>query len=117
MERKLVRNKTEFTELCKHWREVERYENIQEDYIAHPSEYPCMVLIEEQISKHGSDSCNFHYVYISDFNEKESEDEIIELKKQIQQIQKELIEIRKELNNKENIHRKFGGHGPCRPKL
>ena len=44
MERKLVRNKTEFTQLCKHWREVERYENIQEDYIAHPSEYPCVVL-------------------------------------------------------------------------
>lgn len=48
---------------------------------------------------------------------KNIEDEIIELKKQIQQIQKELIEIRKELNNKENIHRKFGGNGPCRPKL
>lgn len=53
-----------------------------------------------------------------------NEGEIIELKKQIQQIQKELIEIRKELieirkelNNKENIHRKFGGCGPYRPKL
>lgn len=69
MERKLVRNKTEFIQLCKHWREEEGYKNIQEDNIAHPSEYPCMVMIEEQLSKDGSDWCNFHYVYRSDFNE------------------------------------------------
>ena len=79
MERKLVRNKTEFIQLCKHWREVERYDNIQEDYIAYPSEYPCMVLIEEQISKHGSDSCNFHYVYMSEFNEEETDDDTVKL--------------------------------------
>jgi hypothetical protein len=68
MERKLVRNENEFIQLCKHWKEVEGYKNIQEYDIAHPSEYPCMVMIEEQLSNHGSDWCNFHYVYISDFN-------------------------------------------------
>ena len=67
MERKLVNNKNEFIQLCKHWREVEGYKNIQTDDIAHPSEYPCMVMIEEQLSNHGSDWCNFHYVYKSDF--------------------------------------------------
>lgn len=69
MERKLVRNKTEFTQLCKHWREEEGYKNIRKDNIAYPSEYPCIVIIEEQLSKDGSDWCNFHYVYMSDFNE------------------------------------------------
>ena len=69
MERKLVMNKTEFTQLCKHWREEEGYKNIQEYDIAYPSEYPCMVMIEEQLSNHGSDWCNFHYVYMSDFNQ------------------------------------------------
>lgn len=67
MERKLVNNKTEFIQLCKYWRE-EGYKNIHEDDIAHPSEYPCVVMIEEQLSKDGSDWCNFHYVYISDFD-------------------------------------------------
>jgi hypothetical protein len=67
MERKLVRNKTEFIQLCKHYRE-EGYKNIQEDNIVHPSKYPCMVMIEELLSKDGSDWCNFHYVYISDFD-------------------------------------------------
>ena len=76
MERKLVRNKSEFIQLCKHWREVEGYKNIQEYNIAHPSEYPCMVMIEEQISNHCSDWCNFHYVYLSDFNEEESDDTV-----------------------------------------
>ena len=50
MERKLVKNKTEFIQLCKHWREVEGYKNIQTEDIAHPSEYPCVVMIEEQMS-------------------------------------------------------------------
>jgi hypothetical protein len=69
MERKLVRNKTEFIQLCKHWREVEGYYTcMREDDIAHPSEYPCVVMIEEQLSKDGSDWCNFHYVYKSDFD-------------------------------------------------
>jgi hypothetical protein len=69
MERKLVRNKTEFIQLCKHWREVEGYYTcMREDDIAHPSEYPCMVMIEEQLSKDGSNWCNFHYVYKSDFD-------------------------------------------------
>lgn len=69
MERKLVRNKNEFIQLCKHWREVEGYYTcIREDDIAHPSEYPCVVMIEEQLSKDGSDWCNFHYVYKSDFD-------------------------------------------------
>lgn len=75
MERKLVRNKTEFIQLCKYWIEEEGYKSIQEDNITHPSEYPCIVMIEEQLSKHGSDWCNFHYVYISDFNEEECDDE------------------------------------------
>ena len=66
MKRKLVRNKTEFIQLCKHCRE-EGFKNIQEDNITHPSEYPCMVMIEEQLSKDGSDWCNFHYVYKSEF--------------------------------------------------
>ena len=77
MERKLVRNKTEFIQLCKHWREVEGYKNIQEYDIAYPSEYPCMVIIEEQLSNHGTDWCNFHYVYKSDFNEEENDDTVI----------------------------------------
>lgn len=77
MERKLVRNKTEFIQLCKHWREVEGYKNIQEYDIAYPSEYPCMVIIEEQLSNHGTDWCNFHYVYKSDFNEEETDDTVI----------------------------------------
>ena len=68
MERKLVKNKTEFIQLCKHWREVEGYKNIQEYDIAHPSEYPCVVMIEEQLSNYGTDWCNFHYVYKSDFD-------------------------------------------------
>ena len=67
MERKLVKNETEFIQLCKYWSEEEGYKNIQKDNITHPSEYPCMVMIEEQLSKDGSDWCNFHYVYESDF--------------------------------------------------
>lgn len=74
MERKLVRNKTEFIQLCKHWRE-EGYKNIQEDNIAHPSEYPCIVMIEEQLSKDGSDWCNFHYIYKSEFDVVGDEDD------------------------------------------
>lgn len=76
MERKLVRNKSEFIQLCKHWREEEGYKNIRKDNISYPSEYPCMILIEEQLSKDGSDWCNFHYVYMSDFNEEETDDTI-----------------------------------------
>lgn len=69
MERKLVRNKTEFIQLCKHWREEEGYYTcIRQEDIAHPSEYPCIVMIEEQLSKDGSEWCNFHYVYKSDFD-------------------------------------------------
>lgn len=74
MERKLVRNKTEFIQLCKHWREVEGYYTcIRQDDIAHPSEYPCVVMIEEQLSKDGSNWCNFHYVYKSDFDVNDGE--------------------------------------------
>ena len=79
MERKLVRNKTEFIQLCKHWREIEGYKNIQTDDIAHPSEYPCVVMIEEQLSNYGSDWCNFHYVYKSEFDvidDEESDDTV-----------------------------------------
>ena len=75
MERKLVRNKTEFIHLCKHWREEEGYKKIQKD-TTYPSEYPCMVMIEKQLSKDGSDWCNFHYVYMSDFNEEETDDTV-----------------------------------------
>ena len=74
MERKLVRNKTEFIQLCKHWREEEGYYTcIRQEDIAHPSEYPCIVMIEEQLSKDGSNWCNFHYVYKSDFDVNDGE--------------------------------------------
>ena len=66
--KKLVNNENEFIQLCKHWREVEGYKNIQEYDIGHPSEYPCIVMIEEQLSNYGTDWCNFHYVYKSDFD-------------------------------------------------
>ena len=79
MERKLVKNNDEFYELCKYWREIEGYKNIQTDDIAHPSEYPCVVMIEEQLSNYGSDWCNFHYVYKSEFDvidDEESDDTV-----------------------------------------
>ena len=40
MERKLIRNKLDFIQLYKSYKE-EEYKNIQEDNIAYPSEYPC----------------------------------------------------------------------------
>lgn len=69
MERKLVKNNDEFYELCKYWNDngyiLSIFKNNKvEDY---PSEYPCIVMIEEQLSKDGSDLCIFHYVYKSEF--------------------------------------------------
>ena len=61
MERKLIRNKLDFIELYK------SYKNIQEDNIVYPSEYPCVVLIDKD---------NWYYIYESDFNEEESDDSI-----------------------------------------
>ena len=58
MERKLIRNKLDFIQLYK------SYKNIQEDNIAYPSEYPCIVLIDKD---------NWYYIYESDFNEEESD--------------------------------------------
>lgn len=66
MERKLIRNKLDFIQLYKSYKE-EEYKNIQEDNIAYPSEYPCIVLIDKD---------NWYYVYESDFNEEESDDTI-----------------------------------------
>lgn len=66
MERKLIRNKLDFIQLYKSYKE-EEYKNIQEDNIIYPSEYPCIVLIDKD---------NWHYIYESDFNEEESDDSI-----------------------------------------
>ena len=66
MERKLIRNKLDFIQLYKSYKE-EEYKNIQEDNIAYPSEYPCIILIDKD---------NWYYVYESDFNEEESDDSI-----------------------------------------
>lgn len=66
MERKLIRNKLDFIQLYKSYKE-EEYKNIQEDNIVYPSEYPCIVLIDKD---------NWYYVYESDFNEEESDDTI-----------------------------------------
>lgn len=66
MERKLIRNKLDFIQLYKSYKE-EEYKNIQEDNITYPSEYPCIVLIDKD---------NWYYIYESDFNEEESDDTI-----------------------------------------
>ena len=66
MERKLIRNKLDFIQLYKSYKE-EEYKNIQEDNIPYPSEYPCIVLIDKD---------NWYYIYESDFNEEESDDTI-----------------------------------------
>lgn len=66
MERKLIRNKLEFIQLYKSCKE-EGYKNIQEDNIAYPSEYPCIVLIDKD---------NWYYIYQSDFNEEESDNTV-----------------------------------------
>ena len=66
MERKLIRKKLDFIQLYKSYKE-EEYKNIQEDNIAYPSEYPCIILIDKD---------NWYYVYESDFNEEESDDSI-----------------------------------------
>ena len=66
MERKLIRNKLDFIQLYKSYKE-EEYKNIQEDNIAYPSEYPCIILIDKD---------NWYYIYESDFNEEESDDSI-----------------------------------------
>ena len=66
MERKLIRNKLDFIQLYKSYKE-EEYKNIQEDNIAYPSEYPCIILIDKD---------NWYYIYESDFNEEESDDTI-----------------------------------------
>ena len=66
MERKLIRNKLDFIQLYKSYKE-EEYKNIQEDNIVYPSEYPCVVLIDKD---------NWYYIYESDFNEEESDDSI-----------------------------------------
>ena len=66
MERKLIRNKLDFIQLYKSYKE--EYKNIQEDNIPYPSEYPCIVLIDKDNW--------WHYIYESDFNEEESDDDI-----------------------------------------
>ena len=79
MERKLVRNNDEFYELCKHWKgngyiiSIFKNDKVEE----YPTEYPCLVLIEESTYTYNNDLdynyALFHYVYKSEFDDIDDE--------------------------------------------
>lgn len=80
MERKLVRNNDEFYELCKYWKNqgyiISIFKNDKvEEY---PTEYPCMVLIDESTYTYNNDLeynyALFNYVYKSEFDEIDDEE-------------------------------------------
>ena len=80
MERKLVKNNDEFYELCKYWKDagyiISIFKNNKvEEY---PTEYPCMVLIEESTYTGNNDLdynyASFNYVYKSEFDEIDDEE-------------------------------------------
>ena len=81
MERKLVKNNNEFYELCKNWKDngyiISIFKNDKvEEY---PTEYPCLVLIEESTYTYNNDLeynyASFHYVYKSEFDNDEEYDD------------------------------------------
>lgn len=85
MERKLVRNNDEFYELCKYWNDngyilsIFKNNKVKE----YPTEYPCIVLIEESTHTGNNDLeynyALFHYVYKSEFDvidDEESDDTV-----------------------------------------
>lgn len=80
MERKLVKNNDEFYELCKYWNDngyilsIFKNNKVKE----YPTEYPCIVLIEESTYTGNNDLdynyASFNYVYKSEFDEIDDEE-------------------------------------------
>ena len=85
MERKLVKNNDEFYELCKYWNDngyilsIFKNNKVKE----YPTEYPCIVLIEESTHTGNNDLeynyALFHYIYKSEFDDVEESDDTVRL--------------------------------------
>lgn len=55
----------QFEDFCKHFLK-EGYMNAYPD--KRPTEWPCVILVEEILNPNGDDYVEYHYVYESDFN-------------------------------------------------
>lgn len=55
----------QFEDFCEYFHK-EGYENVYPD--KRPTEWPCVILVDEIFNRNGNDYVEYHYVYESDFN-------------------------------------------------